>query len=199
MLFVYRKVSSLKICIILRRSISVWNFICIFAVVSALCGYDVLWGGRSRWVEHYILKGVTDALFLDPSKLPHSNSRARTNARVTPRGVVYTLRSVLRGLIMSSLAHFTDVLYILLRGCFSVCYFCKAVVGRDGCDRQMWTPTLFVCSHQLRTINLTLGCLSEQKEKNKAIKSNWQTIIRDSFHFWWHRTGKLKQRRSRKR
>ena len=35
----------------------------------------------------------------------------KTNADVAPRGVVYTLRSVLRGLTMSSLAHFTGVLY----------------------------------------------------------------------------------------
>ena len=35
----------------------------------------------------------------------------KANADVTPRGVVYTLRSVLRGLTMSSLAHFTGVLY----------------------------------------------------------------------------------------
>ena len=35
----------------------------------------------------------------------------KTNPDVTPRGVVYTLRSVLRGLILSSLAHFTGVLY----------------------------------------------------------------------------------------
>ena len=62
-------------------------------------------------MEHYILEGVTDALFLDPSKLPQSICRTKTNAGVTPRGVVYTLRSVLRGLTMSSLAHFTGVLY----------------------------------------------------------------------------------------
>ena len=35
----------------------------------------------------------------------------KANADVIPRGVVYTLRSVLRGLTMSSLAHFTGVLY----------------------------------------------------------------------------------------
>ena len=35
----------------------------------------------------------------------------KTNADVSPRSVVYTLRSVLRGLTMSSLAHFTGVLY----------------------------------------------------------------------------------------
>ena len=36
---------------------------------------------------------------------------SQDNAGVTPRGVVYTLRSVLRGLTMSSLAHFTVYLY----------------------------------------------------------------------------------------
>ena len=35
----------------------------------------------------------------------------KANADVIPRGVVYTLRSVLRGLTMSSQAHFTGVLY----------------------------------------------------------------------------------------
>ena len=35
----------------------------------------------------------------------------KANADVAPRGVVYTLRSVLRGLTMSSLAHFTGMLY----------------------------------------------------------------------------------------
>ena len=48
---------------------------------------------------------------------------------MTPRGVAYTLRSVLRGLIMSSLAHFT-VYSILPRECFSACYFALAVVGQ---------------------------------------------------------------------
>ena len=47
--------------------------------------------------------------------------RLKTNADVAPRGVVYTLRSVLRGLTMSSLAHFTGV-YILQRGCL-LCLF----------------------------------------------------------------------------
>ena len=46
--------------------------------------------------------------------------RTRTNAGVTPRGVVYTLRSVLRGSGILN-AHLTGV-YILLRGCFSVCF-----------------------------------------------------------------------------
>ena len=71
---------------------------------------------------------------------------------------------------MSSLAHFTGV-YILQRGCFSVCSFCKAVVGRDGWNRQMKAPTFFVCSYQHSIINLTFGCLSEQKNR-KTIKRN---------------------------
>ena len=53
-------------------------------------------------MEHYILKGVTDALFLAVRNLGTFELQAKTNAEVTPRGVVYTLRSVLRGLFMSS-------------------------------------------------------------------------------------------------
>ena len=50
----------------------------------------------------------------------HNREANKNNAGVTPRGVVYTLRSVLRG--SSSLnAHFTGV-YIPQRGCFSVCF-----------------------------------------------------------------------------
>ena len=57
------------------------------------------------------MKGVTDALFLAVRNLGTSEYVIKNNARVTPRGVVYTLRSVLRGLTMSSQAHFTGVLY----------------------------------------------------------------------------------------
>ena len=76
----------------------VYFFLCTFVVASARCGCDVIWGWRKTaikraqkkelflyaerkqvrpkvnlWVEHYILKGVTDALFLVESKLPQSN------------------------------------------------------------------------------------------------------------------------------
>ena len=44
----------------------------------------------------------------------------KANAEVTPRGVVYTLRSVLRGSSILN-AHFTGV-YILQRGCL-LCLF----------------------------------------------------------------------------
>ena len=70
-------------------------------------------------MEHYILKGVTDALFLAVRNLGTFELQAKTNADVTPRGVVYTLRSVLRGFM--PLAHFTGV-YILQRGCL-LCLF----------------------------------------------------------------------------
>ena len=53
-----------------------------------------------------------------------------TNAEITPRSVVYILRSVQRGLTMSSRAHFTGV-YILLRECFSVCLITVAVEGPE--------------------------------------------------------------------
>ena len=53
-------------------------------------------------MEHYILKGVTDALFLVIRNLGTFELAIKNIADVTPRGVVYTLRSVLRGLFMSS-------------------------------------------------------------------------------------------------
>ena len=96
------------------------NLFCTFAIASAPCGWDIYWGVLSRWAEHYILEGVTDALFLDFRNY-HNRIENKDIAGVTPRGVAYTLRSVLRGLTMFSLAHFT-VYSILPRGCFSVCY-----------------------------------------------------------------------------
>ena len=59
------------------------------------------------------MKGVTDALFLVVQNF-HNRTANKNIAGVTPRGVVYTLRSVLRGLTMSSLAHFTVYLYTSL-------------------------------------------------------------------------------------
>ena len=65
------------------------------------------------------MKGVTDALFLVIRNLGTSEYAIKNNAGVAPRGVVYTLRSVLRGSGILN-AHFTGV-YIPQRGCFSVC------------------------------------------------------------------------------
>ena len=75
------------------------------------------------------MEGVTDALFLDFRNY-HNRTEDKNIAGVTPRGVVYTLRSVLRGLTMSSLAHFTGV-YILLRGCLLCLFSCMAVEGLE--------------------------------------------------------------------
>ena len=55
----------------------------------------------------------------------------KANADVTPRGVVYTLRSVLRGLTMSSLAHFTVYLYTST-WLFLCLFTTEAVVGPNS-------------------------------------------------------------------
>ena len=54
---------------------------------SANCGFDALIVGRSRRVEHYILKGVTDALFLDFRNY-HNRITVKNNAEYC-HGVVY--------------------------------------------------------------------------------------------------------------
>ena len=46
-------------------------------------------------MEHYILEGVTDALFL-VFETTTIEMAIKNNVGVTPRGVIYTLRSVLR-------------------------------------------------------------------------------------------------------
>ena len=80
-------------------------------------------------MEHYILEGVTDALFLDFRNY-HNRITVKNIADVAPRGVVYTLRSVLRGLTMSSHAHFTGV-YILQTWVFLCLFSSMAVVGHE--------------------------------------------------------------------
>ena len=56
---------SLQSCFFSYKKQSSYIFFRIFAIAICHGGCDVLWGGWSCWVEHYILKGVTDALFLD--------------------------------------------------------------------------------------------------------------------------------------
>ena len=53
----------------------------------------------------------------------------KANADVTPRGVVYTLRSVHEDRVSSW--HTLRVYYILLRGCLLCLFISKAVVGLD--------------------------------------------------------------------
>ena len=95
-------------------------------------------------MEHYILKGVTDALFLDFRNY-HNRITVKNIAGVTPRGVVYTLRSVLRGLTMSSLAHFTVYLYTST-WVFLCLFFAEAVEGPERRTGRSKHPRFFVCS-----------------------------------------------------
>ncbi len=39
------------------------NFIRNFAIASASCGWDVIWGWRSLWAEHYIWKALSRFVF----------------------------------------------------------------------------------------------------------------------------------------
>ena len=94
-------------------------------------------------MEHYILKGVTDALFLAVRNF-HNRISGQDNAGVTPRGVVYTLRSVLRGSCILN-AHLTGV-YIPQRGCFSVLFTAKAVEGHEQQTGRCKHPRFLFCS-----------------------------------------------------
>ena len=83
----------------------------LFILFRYLCGVIARneghsWPKSRRW--HYILKGVTDACFWT-SELPQIETEQK-QCRWLPRGVVYTLRSVLRGYLYPH-AHFTGVLY----------------------------------------------------------------------------------------
>ena len=71
----------------------------------------------------------------------------KANADVAPRGVVYTLRSVLRGLTMSSLAHFTGVLYTPA-WMFLCLFFAVAVEGPERRTGRCKHPRFFICSSQ---------------------------------------------------
>ena len=59
-----------------------------FATLSAHCGWEPLIVGWSRWAGHYILKGVTDALFLDFRNY-HNRITVKNIAGVTAAGCVY--------------------------------------------------------------------------------------------------------------
>jgi len=68
-------------------------------------------------------------------------------AGVTPRGVYIRLRSVLRGLTMSSLAHFTVYLYTSVW--VFLCLFTVMGCGRPQMtNRQMQSSTFFLCRYQ---------------------------------------------------
>ena len=83
------------------------------------------------------------ALFLDFRNY-HNRITVKNIAGVTPRGVVYTLRSVLRGLDILN-AHFTGV-NIPQRECFSVCLPFMAVVGHESRTGRCKHPRFSFCS-----------------------------------------------------
>ena len=76
-------------------------------------------------MEHYILKGVTDALFLDFRNY-HNRITVKNIAQVTPRGVYIRLRSVLRGFVASGTLYGVSI-------CLSVVV--SLSVYRYGCGR----------------------------------------------------------------
>ena len=107
-------------------------------------------------MEHYILEGVTDALFLVIRNLGTSEYAIKNIAGVTPRGVVYTLRSVLRGSGILN-AHFTGV-YILQRGCFSVCLLHRFPKTSNNEQADASTHVfLFVVNQSIKPVRI--GCL----------------------------------------
>ena len=90
------------------------------------------------------------------SKLPQSNREQEQMQGWLPRGVVYTLRSVLRGSGILN-AHFTGV-YILQRGMFLCLFFSKAVEGRERRTGRCKHPAfLFVVSQIVKPVRI--GCL----------------------------------------
>ena len=106
-----------------------------------------------------------------------------------PRSVVYTLRSVQEVRVTSM-----HTLRVSIYANVGVSLFClphRLWKASNSKQAEVKHPLFLYVVINWDKNQSDFGCLSEQKEKDKAIKSNWQTIIRDSFHFWWHRTGKL--------
>ena len=121
-------------------------------MLSSLEGYEVLRVELSWRGEHYIIERRYWRFVFGHSETTTFRITVKNFAEVTPRIVVYTLRSVLRGLTMSSLAHFTGV-YILQRGCFSVCLLWWAVVGLRWRTGRCNHPRFFyVGTNRVKTI-----------------------------------------------
>ena len=124
------------------------SFLKILYFCNSICPMRLwchLWMTEPMGGALHIKKALRRFVF-DIRNLGTSEYVIKNNAGVTPRGVVYTLRSVLRGLTMSSLAHFTGV-YILQRGCFSVCLL-HGFPKTSNVNGQMQAPALFICSFQ---------------------------------------------------
>ena len=113
-------------------------------------------------MEHYILKGVTDALFLDIRNLGTSEYAIKNNAGVTPRGVVYTLRSVREARVVST--HTLRVsIYSNVGVSLSVHSYGFPKTSNIEQAEVKHPRFLYVAINRLKN-HLTLGCLSEQIE-----------------------------------
>ena len=114
----------------------------------------------------HIEKALLTLCFLIVLNFHNQNAEQKQKQGWLPRGVKkYTLRSVLRGLRILN-AHFTDV-YILQRGCFSVCFSAKAVEGQERWTGRCKHPLfLYVVVNRDQTY-LTLGVCQNKKEKTR--------------------------------
>ena len=74
-------------------------------------------------MEHYILKGVTDALFLVVQNF-HNRTANKNIAEGNCHGVCISDSVVCCEDCLSSM-HTLRCIYILLRGCFSVCFLLR--------------------------------------------------------------------------
>ena len=95
---------------------------------------------------YYILKGVTDALFLC-FETTTFELHTKTNAEVTSRRCyIYFSVSVLRGLCVLTCTLY-GCLYILQRGCLLCLFYARAVVGLGTKQAEVKHPRLFLCCH----------------------------------------------------
>lgn len=99
---------------------------------------------------HYILKGVTDALFLDSSKLPQIELVIQDKCWGDTTGCIIYYSVVCCEGTSCPQKHTLRVFYILVRGCFSVCSYYYGC-GRPRRVEQADASThFFVCSQYVK-------------------------------------------------
>lgn len=99
------------------------------------------------------------ALFLAVSKLPHSNWNQK-HCRDDCHGVCISDSVVCSEARIASM-HTLRCIYILLRGCFSVCLFQLAVVGHEQRTGRCKHPRFLVCSQSIMKYGCPYGCLAD--------------------------------------
>ena len=103
----------------------------------------ILINGNNWCTEHYIIKGVTDALFLVVSKLPQSNGNSKT-LQGDCHGVYHILSVVCCEACLAS-THTLRGVSILQTWMF-LCLFNYQGCGRPRtANRQVWASTFFMC------------------------------------------------------